>query len=652
MQSQPPAQHGNRVWALGGRGETPVQFRIPAGATPADIQMWSDIPGVRRAPGGLATTWDMAPFLAELLDTTCPQVPLSDSAEVIAAVRALPGFERYSQRDYRSKLRDYQKSGAAFMALRSYAINADPCRSGKTAQTIAAADLTGADHILVVCPSMVKLVWAAEIAKWTGEEAVVLEGLDGSSARQFCNTCYGKGYVEDTTHCEACRLLNGQSHGLRILRLDDPRRDLHSTIAKSRWNIINYELIVPQQSSDGAGGKFVHPTLAGWNPHLAQHKFDLAVADEGHYLRGRNTSKAKINLTRRERFNALVDRVPQVWGLTATPIYSYVRDLWGLIDAISRGAVTGPDRLFFKFDTRYCLGQQGEYGWENTGESPLARTELAARMHTFKIQRPRSLILSYMPPKIREVHRLDRDTKASAAAARGAAALAKASEEGAKSKLSKLINQTSAIKRPYVIDNVLTDMANGDKTIVFCLQRAPATALAKELAKKMTSSKEHSARLRAENARVWLAHGDTNPKNRLAMCEAFREHEGAAVFVTTMDAVQIGVSLKGASSVHFMDLHWAPAAMIQAEDRPYEPGITGLTIVYYVVKGSIDEHIEASVLPRFRAQDAIVGEEGARDVSLAFAGPAEVMKEVIARLTKHLEEEQAEDDEFAALIAD
>lgn len=68
----------------------------------------------------------------------------------------------------------YQREGAAFLARTKRALLADDMGLGKTVQAIAAAHLVHGEHMKVVsCPNSLKLTWAAEIERWTGETAWV-----------------------------------------------------------------------------------------------------------------------------------------------------------------------------------------------------------------------------------------------------------------------------------------------------------------------------------------------------------------------------------------------------------------------------------------------------------------------------------------------
>jgi SWI/SNF-related matrix-associated actin-dependent regulator 1 of chromatin subfamily A len=244
------------------------------------------------------------------------------------------------------------------------------------------------------------------------------------------------------------------------------------------------------------------------------------------------------------------------------------------------------------------------------------------------LKKERSEILSELPAKQRQVIRIDPKKE-----------LPKIDFEGTRMQvISRALSTTLDHKIEEIVDNVIGEIAEGNKVLVFSYLRANAERVYQAIEEKMRSP-QVAVRMRQVEAETWLAHGEVSNKGRFDIARIFREYQGAGALVSTVDAMQVGISLKGATSVHFAELHHSPAAMLQAEDRPYEVGSTGLSIVYYIVKGSIDEHIESILLPKFKTQELLTGEEGATDARTALAGAdedAEDAEAIWQRLTRHL----------------
>lgn len=638
-----------RKYLLGERGSLPVVF--PSFSNSGDVltpdlqEQLGKIPGVTKYGSGVRATWDAALIVARRLNRELPLPQLEADmtpSDLDAALRAQAGWDRFEA--IAARMRPYQVSGSLFLARRAYALLCDPMRAGKTLTTIGAAVLSGAEKTLIVCPAVARTVWAQEVAKWAESEALVLEGRSPDSARRYCLTCDGRGRLSTGARCAVCANKNGQSKGYKIFVAGDPDRDLATAIKEAAFIIVNYELLVPQQATTKTGQVLFREELPGWAPYLANHvRFDVAIADEAHMLRGFETNALRKGHTRRERFIAAVAGVPQVWGVTGTPVFGYIRDLWGPLDAISAGAVTGPSRLPFKFHAHYCDGHRGEFGWVSTGRSPEASTELPLRLdNVIKLQRPRSVILSHMPAKVRQVVRVTPDSVATEAMLRAGKASA-----GPK-KLSKLLQQAGVHKRNAIVENVVQELSEGNKVLVFSLLRANADGLYKAI-QKATKSREWSTRMSQANLEMYLATGDSSADVRAGYARAFREHTGAAVFIATIDAVQVALSLRGAASVHFAELHWNPAAMLQAEDRPYEPGVQGLNIVYYVLENSIDDHVIATVLPKFNALTSVTNDEQAQSTKASFDEQT-TLAEIHERLTAHVKQQMEEEEWLKSIL--
>jgi SWI/SNF-related matrix-associated actin-dependent regulator 1 of chromatin subfamily A len=322
--------------------------------------------------------------------------------------------------------------------------------------------------------------------------------------------------------------------------------------------------------------------------------------------------------TRRDRLVRALTPVERVWALTGTPIYGRVADLWAMLDVVTDGLFGRP---FFDFDVRYAGGMKGEYGWVADGCTN--EDELKSRLDTFMLKRDRSQIMSDLPAKVRQVVKIES----------GKANFSKPKESRTAGGLHGALRATAAIKEPRVVEGVVQEMAEGAKVVVFAYLRESCAALAKAISEECQKGVMAPA-LRARNTRIWEVSGETPVDARFKMAEAFRNWSGSGVFVATIGSVPVAISLKGAQTVHFADLDFSPAAVLQAEDRPYEVGTNGLTIVYYVVENSVDEHVVEMLMGKMHTLENVVNEQTAGNFRAAFAGqsPEELAEEVWQRM--------------------
>lgn len=90
------------------------------------------------------------------------------------------------------KLYPYQRQGILFAARSGRCLIADEMGLGKTIQALGAAELyrkeIGIQKVLIVCPTSLKYQWKSEIKKFTGEDALVVEGMQLKRWKQYENS--------------------------------------------------------------------------------------------------------------------------------------------------------------------------------------------------------------------------------------------------------------------------------------------------------------------------------------------------------------------------------------------------------------------------------------------------------------------------------
>jgi SNF2 family DNA or RNA helicase len=182
-------------------------------------------------------------------------------------------FDKYNEMIAPKFIFDHQKKGIKFLLGRDGCILADDMGLGKTFQAIIAALESGAEKILVVCPSSVKINWEREI-------------------NVFCN---------DTA------IVNG------------------SRWKTAKFTIINYDIL--KNFHTLYDGRKKKPDFI--DRRIVEEKFDLAIIDEAHYLKNYKSNRGKIMTEVCVKYD-----IPKVWLLTGTPIANKPKDFFNLLKLI------------------------------------------------------------------------------------------------------------------------------------------------------------------------------------------------------------------------------------------------------------------------------------------------------------------------------
>lgn len=370
----------------------------------------------------------------------------------------------------------------------------------------------------------------------------------------------------------------------------------------TRYIIANYDILYGQQKKDAAGVLHARKDLPGWGETL-RGKFLIVIADEAHILRGRSS----------KRTNAVRDMcigVPVVWGLTGTLMPNYVRDLWATIDVIS-GGLHGK---YYPWARAYANGFDGQYGFDDKGAS--RSDELRGRLTFFVLGRTKDSVGLELPPMLREVYKVDVEVSAPTVY-EGRQAIER------QTAVASAFRATARAKRSVVIAQAVEALESAQKVIVFLYMREQCDAVAKAVKEKW-------------DGLVLCVHGDMSPEGRDKMAQTFRETDGPACFVATIDSVGLAISLVGADLMLFGDVVAEPWKLLQAEKRGHRfDSKKSLLIRYLVAAGTIDEGLVESVIDKLAVLDETMGAQGENEnlaTVLGARSSAEIVDELFSKL--------------------
>ncbi|MGP1677892.1 MAG: SNF2-related protein [Burkholderiales bacterium] len=427
----------------------------------------------------------------------------------------------------------FQRAGIAYAMARPDVLIGDEMGLGKTIQAIGACNADPSVHsVLVICPASLKINWAREWAKWSVRSMTI-----------------------------------GIANGGAL-----PATDVL---------ILNYDVLKKHAAA------------------LRARTWDMLVSDECHYLKNPKAARThqvlgKWDKDPDKRITAIAAR--RRLFLTGTPILNRPIELWPLVHALAPGDL---GKSWKTFVVRYCAGVQDGYGWDVTGASNLE--ELQDRLRAaVMVRRLKADVLTELPAKRRSVVVLPAEgasaaIKAESAgydvaqarieSARVAAELAKAEGEesyaaavarlrdassAAFTEISRLRHATAVAKIPQVIE-YLTDVCESEKVIFFA---------------------HHLDVLRAVNdafpGSVILT-GESSQDHRQAAVDRFQTAPDCRLFVGSIKAAGVGITLTASSHVIMGELDWVPGNVTQAEDRAHRIGQTDSVLVeHLVLDGSLD----------------------------------------------------------------
>jgi SWI/SNF-related matrix-associated actin-dependent regulator 1 of chromatin subfamily A len=444
----------------------------------------------------------------------------------------------------------FQLEGIKFALAHPGTLLADECGVGKTIQAIGVINtLPELERILILCPATMRGIWKAELEKWLVQPAkIVVVGIDK-------NPCLTEASPQQILIC-------------------------------------NYDRL-PQVL-----------------PLLRDRVWDLAIYDECHYLKNRESRRSRI---------ALSIQAERRMALSGTPLQNRPIELFTVLSWLDPGE--WPPKSYFEFGQRYCGARYNGFSWDLSGASNLS--ELNQRLASgVMIRRTKAQVLPELPPKLRSVVELEVDSNIKQVVKAELWAFERWMEEASKTEnhtgngngrytaavkglrrfqgaahdnLAVARHRTALAKVPLVAAFV-TELLHGGtgKIVIFGYHRAVITGLAEVL------SEFHPV----------ILIGDTPAKDRDQVIHLFQTAPEVRVFIGNIVAAGVGITLAPASShCVFAELSYVPAELNQCEDRLHRVGARDSVLVQHLVlSGSLDALMVNLLLKKQKILDEVLVE--------------------------------------------
>lgn len=199
--------------------------------------------------------------------------------------------------------------------------------------------------------------------------------------------------------------------------------------------------------------------------------------------------------------------------------------------------------------------------------------------------------------------------------------------QAAFTEMAQLRHATALAKVPFIIEHILESVDSSNKVVVFAHHR-DVIAKIQEL-------------LKENSINSVILTGEMGAEERQNSVDSFQNKTSTKVFIGSIHAAGVGITLTAASHVIFAELDWVPGNMAQAEDRCHRIGQTESVLVQHLVlEGSLDATIAQTLVEKQNVIDKALDEKTApADFSEKSWGNLISIGEIT---TKHLSKKQIE----------
>jgi SWI/SNF-related matrix-associated actin-dependent regulator 1 of chromatin subfamily A len=244
----------------------------------------------------------------------------------------------------------HQENAVKFLLKKDKSILSDDMGLGKTKSAIAAALLSGAEKILVICPANAKINWFREITEYIDEEYVTIVKSGFWQPKFFTIINYD--------------ILN------RFHEIEDKRK---KTEPKS---------------------------------YINEEKFDLLIVDEAHMIKNKGSIRGKV-------VAQISENIEKIWLLTGTPIANRPMDYYNLLKVCNIPVADNFQHFAYRYCAAKSFNKKLASGkikriWLTDGASNLE--ELHQKTKNYILRRKKEDHLD-LPPKIISPFYLDLENR-------------------------------------------------------------------------------------------------------------------------------------------------------------------------------------------------------------------------------------------------
>jgi len=357
-----------------------------------------------------------------------------------------------------------------------------------------------------------------------------------------------------------------------------------------KWLVRDFQISVINGTRkpfpDGGAVIINYDIISGYRREIDQVAWDVLICDESHMIKNPKSSRSKAvigNWNRDPSKRTEPIKAKRRLFLTGTPILNKPIELWTTIHSLDPKTWGS----WKDYTVKYCDARETRWGWDVNGASnlPELQDRLRARI---MVRRLKSEVMTELPPKQRQVIVLPSKSSVMKREKKFAATL-EAMLKGANippvefESMSKVRHETAVDKIPDAIDHIKALMEEHQKLVVMCHHRDVLEAITGGV---------------SEFGAVRLQGGDSEAAKQDAV-DRFQNDPEVRIFLGSIRAAGVGITLTAASLLLFVELDWVPGIMTQAEDRIHRIGTAGSVLIQHLVySNSIDCRMAESIIEK------------------------------------------------------
>lgn len=455
--------------------------------------------------------------------------------------------------DGRNPLFNYQKWGIKCgLSVGDGFLIGDQPGLGKSIQAIGialerkrAGDIS---NCLIVCLASLKYNWLDEIAKFTREKALVVDGTAEQRRKKWC----ADGYF---------------------------------------FKIANYETIVQdlfidQSPSRSARKKPLDRDEADFRKYM-HGQFDLVVVDEIHAIKHHSSQRTMAVKQLKAKYRV---------GLSGTPVDGKLEELHSIFGFLKPGLFESRSKFMDKHAITDAFG---------TVKSYVGVNEVRGKILPYYLRRLKANVLKDLPDKLYKDVYVDLGAKEKTLYKDLISGASSITEEDIAA--TRVLRVRQFLDFPEILDmrnpswkfralaELLEELvdSNGEKVLVFTQYKQVLDLL------------EFNLKGRYD---IRSIHGDVDTKERVEIVKDFNSNPKRQVLIGT-DAMSTGLNIGSANSVVMYDDSFSPAIMQQREDRAHRATTRhNVTIYRFVCRGTIEENVRRALGNKMALNNAVLDE--------------------------------------------